>query len=357
MRVRRIISRLFKSVISISLAFTLCASGAVAVPATTADYYDPGFCRMGGVFVNKVGAPIPGAFRRGIDVSYHQGDINWAQVAQNDIQFAFIRAGSFKSGIDSCFYKNMQGAVSVGIQVGIYVYSYASTPEQASQEGLFAVSAARNYPVSLPLVFDIEGSTLANSSPENLKAMADSFSQVVLAAGYTPMIYSSKNNFTSKLAGVTQDKWVAQYADTLQYSGQAFWQATSHGYVPGVPGRVDINFQFKDYSAAIPANGFKVVGGNTFFMENYMIHKGWLIVGKKRYYMDPLLGVMQTGLVSDGTGIYFCGADGTMQTGIIAVGDFQFYFDPTTGAMVTNQVVKVGKKNYLIDQVGIVHPM
>lgn len=357
MRVKKVFNRLFKAMTSVALSIAICATGTIIVPATTADYYDPGFCRMGGVFVNKVGAPIPGAFKRGIDVSYHQGNINWAQVAQNDIQFAFIRAGSFKSGIDSCFYKNIQGATAVGIQVGIYVYSYASTPEQASQEGLFAVSAARNYPVSLPLVFDIEGATLANSSPENLKAMADSFSQVVMAAGYTPMIYSSKNNFISKLAGVTQDKWVAQYADACQYSGYSFWQCTSHGYVPGVPGRVDINFQFKDYSAQIPANGFKKVGASTFFMENYIPHKGWLVAGNKRYYMDPLLGVMQTGLVTDGTGIYYCGADGAMQTGIIKVGDFQFYFDPTTGAMVTNQVVKIGKKNYLIDQVGILHPM
>lgn len=354
---RKITQKLIKVVTSVVLAFTLCATGTIVVPATTADYYDPGFCRMGGVFVNKVGAPIPGAFRRGIDVSYHQGDINWAQVAQNDIQFAFIRAGSFKSGIDSCFYKNIQGATAVGIQVGIYVYSYASTPEQASQEGLFAVSAARNYPVSLPLVFDIEGSTIANSSPENLQAMITSFSQVVEAAGYTPMIYSSKNNFVSKMGNISQDKWVAQYSNALQYSGQAFWQATSHGYVPGVNGRVDIDFQYKDYSAIIPANGFKKVGANTFYMENYIPHKGWLTVGKNRYYMDPLLGVMQTGLVADGVGIYYCGADGTMQTGIINIGDFQFYFDPATGAMVTNQVVKIGKKNYLIDQVGILHPM
>lgn len=357
MRIRTIISKVFKAATSVVLAFALCASGAIVVPATTANYYDPGFCRVGGVFVSKSGAPIAGAFRRGIDVSYHQGDINWAQVAQNDIQFAFIRAGSFKSGIDSCFYKNIQGATAAGIAVGIYVYSYASTPEQASQEGLFAVSAARNYPVSLPLVFDIEGTTIANSSQENLMAMVNSFSQVVTAAGYTPMVYSSKNNFVSKLNGISQDKWVAQYADALQYSGQAFWQATSHGYVPGVPGRVDIDFQYKDYSAVIPANGFKTVGGNTFYMENYIPHKGWLIVGKDRYYMDPLLGVLQTGLVADGTGIYYCDGAGKMQTGIVSVGDFQFYFDPKTGAMVTNQVVKIGKKNYLIDQVGIIHPM
>ena len=72
--------------------------------------------------------------------------------------------------------------------------------------------------------------------------------------------------------------------------------------------------------------------------------------------MEPLLGVMQTGLVADGTGIYFMGDDGAMQTGLIVIGANQYYFDPTTGAMATNTTVKIGKKTYLIDVVGIAHP-
>ena len=298
------------------------------------------------------------AAQYGIDVSYAQGTINWAQVkASGVVQFAFIRGGSFKSGVDKCFYQNIEGAVANGIPVGIYVYSYASTPAQASQEGLFAVSCARNYPVSLPLVFDIEGDTIKNASQETLQAMITSFCQVVEAAGYKPMVYSSKNNMVSRIGNVSCDKWVAQYATACQYSGHAIWQYTSSGSIPGIAGRVDCDVLYKDYSSEIPANGFKKVNGNTFYMENYIPHKGWLTVGNKRYYMDPLLGVMQTGLVADTTGIYYCGADGAMQTGIITVNGFNFYFDPTTGAMVTNQIIKIGKKQYLVDAVGIVTPM
>lgn len=311
-------------------------------------------CMIAGV--GKVEASA--APKYGIDVSYHQGAINWAQVkASGVVQFAFIRGGSFKSGVDKCFYQNIEGAIANGIPVGIYVYSYASTPQQAAQEGLFAVSCARNYPISLPLVFDIEGDTIKNASQETLQAMITSFCQVVESAGYKPMIYSSKNHFLNRIGNIPQDKWVAQYASACQYSGHSVWQYTSSGSVPGIAGRVDCNVMYKDYSAEIPANGFKKVGANTFYMENYMVHKGWLVVGKKRYYMDPLLGVMQTGLVADGTGIYYCGPDGVMQTGIINVNGLNFYFDPATGAMVTNQVVKVGKKQYIVDAVGIVTPM
>lgn len=309
-------------------------------------------------FVTASGKITQAMPRYGIDVSYHQGAIDWGQVkASGAVQFAFIRGGSFKSGVDAQFYRNMDGAVANGIPVGIYVYSYASNATQAGQEGLFAVSCARNYPVSLPLVFDIEGDTIKNASAETLQAMISAFCTVVESAGYTPMVYSSKNNFVNRIGNVPQDKWVAQYAAACQYPNPAFWQFTSSGSIPGIAGRVDCDIQYKDYSAIIPANGFKKVGANTFYMENYIPHKGWLIANGKRYYMDPLLGTMQTGLVSDGTGIYYCGADGTMQTGLITISGITFYFDPNTGALVTNQVVKIGKKNYLIDALGVVTPM
>lgn len=305
-------------------------------------------------FTAGYGNKVSAAPRYGIDVSYHQGDIDWAQVkASGIVQFAFVRGGSFNSGIDACFYKNMDGAVKNGIPVGIYVYSYATNAAQAAQEGLFAVSCARSYPVSLPLVFDIEGNTIKNASPETLQAMISSFCSIVESAGYTPMVYSSKNNFVDRIGSIPQDKWVAQYATACQYPNPAFWQYTSSGTIPGIAGKVDCDVQYKDYSSVIIANGWKKSGGKTFYMENYIPHKGWLTVGGKRYYMDPLMGTMMTGLVTDGLGVYYCGNDGAMQTGLITISGLTFYFDPNTGAMVTNQIVKVGKKQYSVDAVGV----
>lgn len=348
-------NRVMKSLVMILLVTAMVLTNVVSAFATTADYYDPGWNRVGGVFVNKVGAPIPGAIRRGVDVSYHQGAIDWKAVAASDIQFAFIRAGSFKSGLDACFRDNMSGAIAAGIPVGIYVYSYATTPEMAAQEGMFAISCAKDYPISYPIAYDIEDAYHKGMTADQLKALINSFCTTVQNAGYYPIVYSSKNWFTNRIGAVSQDTWVAQYADACAYPGYAFWQPTSHGYVNGISGRVDLDFQFKDYSGIIIANGFKTVNGKTFFMENYMMHRGWLDYNGKRYYMEPLLGVMQTGLVADGTGIYFLGDDGAMCTGLIKIGENEYYFDSTTGAMLTNTTVKVGKKNYLIDIVGIAH--
>lgn len=308
----------------------------------------------GVIFSAAVSLQVNAAPRYGIDVSYHQGDINWAQVKSSGlVSFAFIRGGSFNSGIDACFYKNMDGAVANGIPVGIYVYSYASNAAQAAQEGLFAVSCARTYPVSLPLVLDIEGNTIKNASPDTLRAMVNSFCSVVEAAGYRPMVYSSKNNFVERIGNIPQDKWVAQYATACAYSNPDFWQYTDKASIPGIAGPVDCDVQYKDYSSIINANGWRTVGGNTFYMENYIPHKGWLDVGGKRYYMDPLLGTRTTGLVTDGLGMYYCGDDGSMQTGLINIAGANFYFDPVTGMLLTNQIVNVGKKSYSLDVIGV----
>ncbi len=293
------------------------------------------------------------AARMGIDVSYHQGSIDWSAVKASGVQFAFIRAGSFKSGTDAYFHANMKGAIANGIPVGIYVYSYATTPEQAANEALFAISVAKDYPVSLPIAYDIEDSNHKALSNEQNIALVNTFCNTVANAGYTPIVYSYKNFFNGRLQGVSQDKWVAQYAAACDYPGPAFWQSSSKGRISGINGNVDIDYQYKDYSAIIPANGFKSQNGKTWYIENYIPHRGWLTLGDKKYYFEPLLGVMQKGLVADGTGIYYMGDDGAMQTGLIDIAGNKFYFDPKTGGMLTNTTVTVGKNTYLIDVMGI----
>ena len=96
--------------------------------------------------VSTQAAPL----KMGIDVSYHQGAIDWNAVKASGVQFAFVRAGSFKSGTDAYFHQNMKGAIAAGIPVGIYVYSYATTTQMAANEALFAISVAKDYPVSDP---------------------------------------------------------------------------------------------------------------------------------------------------------------------------------------------------------------
>lgn len=289
----------------------------------------------------------------GIDVSYHQGRIDWNAVKSSGVQFAYIRAGSFKSGTDAYYHQNMKGAIAAGIPVGIYVYSYAVTPEMAANEGLFAVTVAKDYPVSLPIAYDIEDAYHKGMSADQLQALVNAFCNTVQAAGYYPIVYSSKSWFMTRIGNVNWDVWVAQYNSACTYPRPyAFWQCTSSGSIPGISGRVDMDWQYKDYSALIPANGFKTVAGKTYYMVNYMMYRGFLELGGATYYFEPLFGAMSKGLVATERGACFFGEDGKMQTGPVKIGDFLYYFDPATGVLMPNTTVVIGKKTYITNELG-----
>lgn len=300
----------------------------------------------------EVNAATP--LRYGIDVSYHQGAIDWNAVKSAGIQFAYIRAGSFKSGTDAYYHQNMKGAIAAGIPVGIYVYSYAVTPEMAANEGLFAVTVAKDYPVSLPIAYDIEDAYHRGMSAAQLQTLVNSFCNTVKAAGYYPLVYSSKSWFETRIGAVSWDTWVAQYNTSCSYSRPyTFWQCTSSGTVPGISGKVDMDFQFKDYSNDIPANGFKTVAGKTYYMQNYMMTRGLAEIGGSTYYFEPLFGAMSTGLMATERGTMFFGEDGKMKTGAVKIGDFLFYFDPATGVLAPNVQVTIDKKNYITNEMGV----
>ena len=158
--------------------------------------------------VSTQAAPL----KMGIDVSYHQGAIDWNAVKASGVQFAFVRAGSFKSGTDAYFHQNMKGAIAAGIPVGIYVYSYATTTQMAANEALFAISVAKDYPVSYPIAYDIEDSYHKGMSMGDIQALINTFCNTIENAGYTPIVYSGKNFFNSKIGNIPQYKWLAQYA-------------------------------------------------------------------------------------------------------------------------------------------------
>lgn len=238
--------KLFKKILIVTVILTAFINSAT-VYATPADYYDNGFFKFNGFYVNRIGVPIIGAAKRGIDVSFYQGDIDWNKVAQNDVSFAFVRCGSYKAGQgpDSKFSYNMSEAKRVGIKRGIYIASIADTPEFAEMEAYYVLHCARETKPEYPLVIDIEGATHASKSPEELRDIAEAFCRVIESAGYVPMVYSSYNWFTNKIADNTLNKWVAQYGDACTYEKEKwYWQCTSHGYIPGIEGRVDINLEF-----------------------------------------------------------------------------------------------------------------
>lgn len=338
----------------------------------------------------KAAAPLA----KGIDVSKYQGAANWSAVKNAGYSFAFIKAGSAKSGLDPYYAVNMAGATAAGMKVGVYVYSYATTVEGAMTEAQFAIAAMEPYSVSYPVVYDLEDSIHKNMSPDQLAALTVAFCSTVQQAGYYPMVYSSKNWMVGKIAATPYDKWIAQYNTVCEYPNPAFWQYSSSGVVAGINGSVDVNYQFKDYSNLIVANGFVDRAGGRYYYKNYRMQYGFIEDGGKRYfmnadgtlykkgwlgdslnmmYMDTKDGHMLTDLVEIGGKKYYFASNGLMQRGMIPLNgkiylfgadgamQYGFYSDQTAGtryfktdgSMAANELLTVGTNKYYFNTNGV----
>lgn len=290
---------------------------------------------------------------RGIDVSKHNLSIDWSQVPSSGVSFVFIKAGSTNSGVDPYFDANMRGANAAGLKTGVYLYSYATNVEQAQNEANLLLQWMSNYTVSYPVVYDVEDACHKNMSQAQLQDIINTFCSTIEAQGYYPVVYSSKNMFVNKIGNIKYDKWVAQYADALEYDGAAFWQNTSHGSVPGITTRVDMNYQFKDYSSIIVADGFASRGDQQVFYANYRMQRGcWVGWEDKKYHLDEN-GFVQKGCwFEDESGRYFLATkDGHALREDVAIEGVEYYFDENA-VMQTGLVLRPDGNTYYYDATG-----
>lgn len=202
--------------------------------------------------------------RTGIDVSYHNKDIDWERVAADGIDFAILRVGyrGYESGmlnLDERFHEYIKGASDAGLDVGVYFFSQAVTTEEAIEEANFVMEQLRGYKVTFPVIYDWEIMEDENARthemlPHAVTECAAAFCDTVADGGYRPMVYSSRRFALlklnmSKLANY--DFWFAEYKDghnepSYPYNFQ-MWQYASDGSVDGIDGEVDLNICFTDY--------------------------------------------------------------------------------------------------------------
>ncbi len=199
---------------------------------------------------------------KGIDVSRHQGKIDWEKVSGDGVSYAFIRAGFRGSSEgklmeDEFFADNIEGATENDIDVGVYFYTQALTEEEAREEAEFVLELIEPYDLTYPVVFDLEEAEddlarTAQMTKEEYTRVVIAFCEVIKEAGYTPMVYGNLRSFMLML-DMEQledyDKWFAYYDNPL-YFPYAFeiWQYSSTGSVDGIDGNVDLNVCMKDYS-------------------------------------------------------------------------------------------------------------
>lgn len=213
----------------------------------------------------------------GIDVSRYQGNIDWAEVAADGIDFAMIRVGyrTLESGQikeDANAKYNMQEASAHGIHVGAYFFSTAISAEEAIEEAEWVADFVAQYPITYPIVYDCENyenekSRQLHLTKEERTELAKIFLNKIYELGYTPMFYGSRNELSYDTKWVTSelDKtykiWLSWYPGLpypdipeADYTGlHSMWQYTNDGQVNGVDGPVDMNIAYFGYeSAAAP---------------------------------------------------------------------------------------------------------
>ena len=201
----------------------------------------------------------------GIDVSEHQGEINWKKVKAANVDFAMIRVGYRGYGsagnlkIDRWFEYNITNAMANGIKCGVYFYTQAITVQEAIEEANLTLDALRDVGVTpaklaYPVAFDIEDAevgtaartyTLNNTQRTNF---CIAFSDTIKNAGFRPMVYANKYWLTTKLE-ITHlslyDIWLAHYTNQTDYTGSyKMWQYTNTGNIDGITGNVDLNVSF-----------------------------------------------------------------------------------------------------------------
>ena len=198
----------------------------------------------------------------GIDVSKHNGNIDWSKVSKSGVDFAILRAVVRGYGTegrlleDESFTKNAKEALENGLTVGAYVFSEAITIEEALEEAELVLSLIKPYDIKGPIVIDIEDiendtGRNENLSPKELTDIVLAFCDKIKEEGYTPMIYCNIKGFLGmlefeRLEGI--EKWYAYYGDELYFPYDvSIWQYSANGNVDGINGSVDLNVSFKKY--------------------------------------------------------------------------------------------------------------
>lgn len=199
----------------------------------------------------------------GIDVSKHQGKIDWSKVKTSGVKFAMIRCGyrGYTAGginEDIEFLNNVKGAYNNGIKVGLYFYSSAINEKEAVEEANYVLNLINKYGINnyitYPIAFDIEdfeGTRNYNLTTEERTNIAKAFCNTIKNAGYKPMIYSYTYFLENKLNMdklSSYDIWIADYYGNTWYNREfTMWQYTDKGNINGITGNVDLNYVYKNY--------------------------------------------------------------------------------------------------------------
>jgi LysM repeat protein len=193
-----------------------------------------------------------------IDVSSHNGVINWKQVKESGIVGAIIRAGYGKdaSQQDAQFSANIKGAIEAGLKIGVYWFNYCCSLEDAKKEWETCKKIIEPYRGNICFVasdYEYDSvryfTSVRGTAPTNeqINNMVNAFLDAVKADGWGTMLYTNndyRRNVFSKDTLAKWDIWLADYTGDPDIPC-AIQQTSSAGRVSGISGNVDMNLCYK----------------------------------------------------------------------------------------------------------------
>ena len=209
-----------------------------------------------------------GIMAYGVDLSTWQGKtVDFEKIREQGYSFVILRAG-FAQTEDDTFEENYLRAKAAGLNVGVYLYSYAQDGGEAYQEAQALQGWLEGKQLEYPVYFDLEDPEIHGPmEKEELSQIALSFLDAMAAEGWLVGLYSSQSWLSAKIdtdrVCAKYECWLAQYWSTGtfdtygEYDGICgMWQYSSSGSVDGIPGQVDMDLAFKDYPSICKRYGF-----------------------------------------------------------------------------------------------------
>lgn len=206
-----------------------------------------------------------GILFEGIDLSYHNGEVDFAALRRAGITFVILRVGTGKTLPDTRFEEYYAAARAAGLQIGVYYYTYADTIEDALTDAVRVQSILADKTLEYPVFYDVEDASLRSLSPAALTDITLAFCDAMVDAGYYPGVYTNKTWLAEHLEAdrirAVYDIWLASWIVTgeniTDYSDDyAMWQYTATGTVSGVTTAVDRNGTYRDFKSIITRYGY-----------------------------------------------------------------------------------------------------
>ena len=191
---------------------------------------------------------VSGSAVKCLDISTWQGYVDFNKVKSAGYNYVILRAGFGRenSQKDNTFERNYANAKAAGIKVGVYWFSYSTSPSDAYREANACLYCLNGKRLDMPVYYDLEYQPAMSMSNSNYTQMALNFCSTIKKAGYKSGVYSSASVYGYLLNRQTLINngvsiWNAQWSSYCSVPCD-IWQYSEKGQVNGISASVDMNY-------------------------------------------------------------------------------------------------------------------